>query len=76
MLKAGLIGRAGTAKFRQIRDAVTDFWKLSSAARADRMLNVCVYLLASLGTITPGIEAVKEVIEGFKYLADLAVTRS
>lgn len=76
MQKAGLIGRAGTAKFRQIRDAVTDFWKLRSAARANRMLHACVYLLASLGSITPGVEAIKEVFEGFKDLADLAVARS
>jgi hypothetical protein len=74
--KAGLLGRAGRARFRQIRDAVADFAKLRSAIRADRLLHACVYLLASLVNLAPGIEAVKEVFEGFKYLADLAVARS
>lgn len=76
MRNAGLIGRAGKAKCRQIRDAVADFFKLRSVARAAKMLHACVYLLASMVSLAPGIEAVKEVFEGFKYLADLAMDNS
>lgn len=73
--KTGLLGRAGRAN-RQVRDAVADFSKLRSAIRANRLLHAGAYVLAILVSLAPGIEAVKGVFEGFKYLADLAVART
>ena len=76
MQQAGLIGRAGKAKCRQVRDAIADFLKLRTTQRAARMVHVCVNLLASLLSIVPGIEVVKEAFEGFKYLADLVLVKA
>jgi hypothetical protein len=73
METAGLVGRAGKAKCRQVRDAIREFLKLRSGPRAAKMLKACVYLLASMVSLVPGIEAIKEAFEGFKYLTDMAV---
>lgn len=73
---AGFIGQAGKAKCRQVRDAIAEFLKLRSGPRAAKMLHACVYVLASMVNLipgVPGIEAMKEAFEGFKYVADLAL---
>ncbi|MDP9694443.1 UNVERIFIED_ORG: hypothetical protein J2X79_002002 [Arthrobacter globiformis] len=73
---AGFVGQAGKAKFRQLRDAIAEFLKLRSGPRASKMLHACVYVLASMVNLLPGVpgmEAIKEAFEGFKYVADLAL---
>jgi hypothetical protein len=70
---AGFSGQAGKAKCRQLRDAIAEFFKLRSGPRAAKMLHACVYVLASMVSLVPGIEAIKEAFEGFKYVADLAL---
>lgn len=76
LARVGLAGSSARAKFRQLKDAISDFFKLRTSARAAKAFQVAINILGSIANLVGASEALKEAFEALKYIADSALRES